>query len=197
MAAAIAKEEEPRQVGRLLQTPNSTRGPRHERASGNTSVRRSRSDRPARSGPSAGPLIAQARKLTAMPFIMIVVTTSWAPVFTLRTPGTAAKTIPPSMATSSTPTQVDGPGEEVEVQRRPRRRHHRHEVLAFDPDVEQPPLEAHGDRERREDERRRDGEDVRRSSSQSRTSTRRSRRTPRAGSRRSRHDQHGTEQRGR
>ena len=37
-----------------------------------------------------GPLSAYATMLTAMPFIMIVVTTSCAPVVTLRIPGTAA-----------------------------------------------------------------------------------------------------------
>ena len=46
----------------------------------------------------SGPLSAHARKLTAMPFIMIVVTTSCAPVRTFRIPGTAANTIPPTIA---------------------------------------------------------------------------------------------------
>ena len=63
---------------------------------------------------------------------------------------------------------AEQPGQEVEVERRPRRRHHADEVLALHADVEQPALEAHGDRERGEDQRGRDREDRGRSSSASR-----------------------------
>ena len=45
-----------------------------------------------------------------MPFIMIVVTTSWAPVFTFRMPGTAAQIMPPSIAAIRTATTRIGPG---------------------------------------------------------------------------------------
>ena len=58
----------------------------------------------------SGPFSAQARKLTAMPFSMIVVTTSWAPVFTFRTAGIAANAMPPSIANTSTPTASNAPG---------------------------------------------------------------------------------------
>jgi hypothetical protein len=51
-----------------------------------------------------------SRGLIAMPFIMIVVTTSWAPVFTFKTPGTPAQTIPPSIAASKMTTTCTGPG---------------------------------------------------------------------------------------
>ncbi len=58
----------------------------------------------------SGPRIAHASRLIAMPFIMIVITTSWAPVFTFRMPGTAAQTIPPSMAAMRITTTWSGPG---------------------------------------------------------------------------------------
>ena len=50
----------------------------------------------------SGPVSAHATKLMAIPFIMIVVTTSWAPVFTFKTAGTAAKSMPPAIAASRT-----------------------------------------------------------------------------------------------
>ena len=63
----------------------------------------------------SGKLIAHARKLIAMPFIMIVVTTSWAPVFTFRMPGTAAQIMPPSIATIRITTTCTGPGRKSKV----------------------------------------------------------------------------------
>ncbi len=50
-----------------------------------------------------------------MPFIMIVVTTSWAPVFTFRIAGTAAHTAPPSMPNKSTVSTSRGAGRDVNV----------------------------------------------------------------------------------
>jgi hypothetical protein len=55
-------------------------------------------------------LIAHARRLIAMLFSMIVVTTSWAPVFTFKIPGIAAQIIPPSIAAIRTATTRIGPG---------------------------------------------------------------------------------------
>ena len=78
--------------------------------------------------------------LTAMPFIMIVVTTSWAPVLTLRIPGIAAYTMPPRQAKSSTTGRWDIPGRKSKVSAA-------HEAVTiptrnwpFDADVEQPAL---------------------------------------------------------
>ncbi len=45
-----------------------------------------------------------------MPFIMIVVTTSCAPVFTFRIAGTSANTIPPSMPNRIAVHISNGPG---------------------------------------------------------------------------------------
>ena len=95
-----------------------------------------------------------------MPFIMIVVTTSCAPVFTFRIAGTSANAIPPSMPNRIAVHISNGPGQEVELQRRPRRGDHADEVLTLDADVEHAALEAHGDGERREDQRGRLGQDV-------------------------------------
>ena len=50
-----------------------------------------------------------------MPFIMMVITTSWAPVFTFRMPGTDAQTSPPSMAAMRITTTWSGPGRKVNV----------------------------------------------------------------------------------
>ena len=50
-----------------------------------------------------------------MPFIMIVVTTSCAPVFTLRIAGTAAHAMPPSMPNASTIGTSNGAGRDVKV----------------------------------------------------------------------------------
>ena len=58
----------------------------------------------------SGPLIAHATKEIAMPFIMIVVTTSWAPVFTLRTAGTDAKATAPSIPNAIVTHMSNGPG---------------------------------------------------------------------------------------
>ncbi len=71
-----------------------------------------------------------------MPFIMIVVTTSWAPVFTFRMPGTAAQIIPPSIAAIRTRDHEERPREEAQRELGPGGRDHRDEVLALDPDVE-------------------------------------------------------------
>ena len=53
---------------------------------------------------------AHPTRLIAIPFIMIVVTTSCAPVLTFRMPGMAAQIIPPSIAASSTAGTSSGPG---------------------------------------------------------------------------------------
>ncbi len=58
----------------------------------------------------SGPLIAHATRDTAMPFIMIVVTTSCAPVFTFRIAGTSANAIPPSMPNRIAVHISNGPG---------------------------------------------------------------------------------------
>jgi hypothetical protein len=58
----------------------------------------------------SGKLIPQARRLTAITFNMIVVTTSWAPVFTFRMAGIAAQIIPPSIAATRTVVTRIGPG---------------------------------------------------------------------------------------
>ena len=58
----------------------------------------------------SGLFSAHATRLTAMPFIMMVVTTSCAPVFTFRAPGIAAYAIPPRIPNRSTPHISNGPG---------------------------------------------------------------------------------------
>ena len=54
-----------------------------------------------------------------MPFSMIVVTTSWAPVFTFRIAGIAAQAMPPSIAKQHDHDDQQRTGEEVERQRCP------------------------------------------------------------------------------
>ena len=60
-----------------------------------------------------------------MPLSMIVVTTSWAPVFTFRIAGIAAQAMPPSIAKISDDDDQERAGEEVELQGRPGGHHHR------------------------------------------------------------------------
>ena len=120
--------------------------------SGNRLLRRSTNAPSGASLNLSGPLSAHARKLTAMPFIMIVVTTSCAPVRTFRIPGTAAHTIPPTIAAIRVADNRSGAREEAEGDLGPCGHHHREDVLPFDADVEQPALEADRDGERREDQ---------------------------------------------
>ena len=107
----------------------------------------------------SGPFSAYATKLIAMPFIMIVVTTSWAPVFTLRIRGD--RRVQPCLP----PSRRRGRAGDAETPAGSRASSAAHDAvtiadqeLTFDADVEQPALEAHRHRERREDQRRRDRE---------------------------------------
>ncbi len=69
---------------------------------GKRSDRRLMLNSPALSVNLSGPRSAQATRLIATPFNMIVVTTSCAPVFTLSTAGMAAYAIPPIIAKINT-----------------------------------------------------------------------------------------------
>ena len=89
----------------------------------------------------SGPLIAQASRLIAMPFIMIVVTTSWAPVFTFRTAGDACPDHPAEHRGEQDDDHVHRTGEEVQAHGRPCARHHaRRSTGPSTPMLNMPPL---------------------------------------------------------